>query len=156
MSATAMKQKSTAPMVSGLAPELNGKLIQQLGTSTLYLVDHGWRRKIATATIKSLFRPDVNVEEFPVDQILQGTNVALNACLVKAEDDPAIYLIDHNPAGNWTLFKRHIVNLWVYELYQFTSTVFPVPEIVLNAIPTGDPIVGPPPVGVHLVLTSPE
>jgi len=144
--ATATKTKA-ASVECGLRPEMNGTMIQLLGTSTIYLVDQGWRRKLADATITSLFKPDVEVEEFPVGEILQGSNVALNACLIKAEDDPAIYLVDHNPApGDWTLFKRHIVNPAVYELYQFGDNVSIVPEIVITAIPTGDPVVGPPPV----------
>jgi hypothetical protein len=144
MPATAAKQK-TAPVESGLKPELNGKMLQQLGTSAIYLVDHGWRRYLNDATIESTFKPDPSVEEFPVDEILLGSNVALHACLIKAEGNPAIYLVDHNPAaGDWTLFKRHIVSPYVYELYQFGSNVFIVPEIVIHAIPTGDPIVGPP------------
>lgn len=147
MAATATQKKAEASMACGLDPELNGKLLLQVGpTNSIYLVDHGWRRFVEDYTLKQLFKPEANIEEFPVDQILLGTPVARNACLVNSSNEPGspIYLIDHNPDGGWELFKRHIVNPGVYNLYQFTNKVFTVPEIVLQAIPTGDPIVGPP------------
>jgi hypothetical protein len=130
--------------VVSLRPELNGQLFRPPENERVWMIDGGQRRWITPAAFGSLFVSDPKIASFDVAPIAEGNPVADGAMLVKAPDDPRIFLIDRNPAGRPAIFKRHVVGMDVLRLYQFsTSSMVTLPAIVLDSVPTGDPLVGP-------------
>ena len=123
-------------MAAGVAPrpDLAGLRLKAPNDATLYLVDpDGFLRSIPNpATYNNLFR-DWNgvVISTDIPSISQGLNLTDGAVLVTASGTALVYLVSNG-------IKRWITSPATMDKYYFNwKTIFSVPHILVDSIPTG-------------------
>jgi hypothetical protein len=119
-------------------PEFAGLLARKRGTTPVYIVDrNGYRRLVPfPSTFINLFE-DSTLDQALLDadmvaEIAEGPALDEGAILIRGISSEAIYLMDQGR-------KRSITSQEVMEKYGFNEDyVIVVPQILLNAVPTGD------------------
>ncbi len=116
-------------------PEYNGFRIKKPGDPRIWLVDRGQKRHIPNpTTFNNLFRNWSYREVLDVDAIQTGSPISDGAVLGRATGEPAVFLIDQG-------IKRHIVSPATMDKYNFNwNRVYTLPRLVIDSMPTGDPI----------------
>ena len=115
-------------------PDLNGMRVKQPNQDHIYLIDEGKKRHIPDpTTYNNLFRSWEYFEDLDVNDIETGTSITPGAVLVSGDATPHVYLIDGG-------CKRHVTSPAVMDKYHFRWPTQPVPQAVIDAIPTGPAI----------------
>ena len=114
------------------APELNGYLLKDPDKPSIWLVLNGQRRQIPNvATINGLFVTNRTVhEDFHIDLIEKGDDIASGATLVKGDGSDPWYLL---PGGK---VKMWIKSETIFAQHQFRA-VTTVAQILVDSIPDG-------------------
>ncbi|PQO35827.1 hypothetical protein C5Y96_09265 [Blastopirellula marina] len=115
-----------------LRPDLNGVRVKLPNQPHIYLIDEGKKRHIPDPpTYNSLFRSwEGIVEDLDVNDIETGTTITPGSVIATGDATPHVYLIDGRS-------KRHIVSPAVMDKYHFRWPTQPVPQAVIDGIPTG-------------------
>ncbi|HUY90485.1 MAG TPA: hypothetical protein VMV10_17235 [Pirellulales bacterium] len=121
-----------------LQPELNGVKAksQDEGGEVVYLIDEGRKRLIPDhETYNTLFMDWGGiVQNLRLDEIETGPPISTGAALVQAEGQTAVWLIE---SGHKRRVDGHPETM---EKYRFKWPPAKVPPIVLDCIPTGNPV----------------
>jgi hypothetical protein len=119
------------------APELNGYLLKHPEKPEIYLILNGQRRLIPNVeTVNGLFVTNRTVhEDFHIELITKGDDIAAGATLVKGDG-----------ADPWYLLAGGKVKMWIrdaktFAQYQFRA-VSTVAQILINSIPDGPDVAG--------------
>lgn len=121
-------------------PEFNGLLVQVTGLPQVYLVINGYRRWIPNwDTFLNLFPSNASIKnDTGVILIAQGPDLSNGAVLAKSSADAKTYLVSNG-------MKMWIPNPTIFRRYQFNgSKVLTVAPVIMDAVPTGPDIQGPP------------
>ena len=120
------------------APELNGYLLKHPEKPAIYLILNGYRRQVPNVeTLNGLFVTNRTVhEDFHIDLITKGDDIASGATLVKGDGSDPWYLLPGK-------VKMWIPNEQIFAQHQFRA-VTTIPQILVNGIPDGDKIAGRP------------
>jgi hypothetical protein len=117
-------------------PELNGRRLQQVGDSAVYLVMDGMRHFIPDAdTYTNLFRSWDGISQVTdLQRISTGDQLSSGAILARAGNDNKVYLISSG-------VKRFITSPQVMDKYYFNwDKVISLPTVVVSSIPSGGDI----------------
>lgn len=116
------------------APELNGYLLKDPEKPAIYLILNGQRRQVPdVATVNGLFVTNRTVhEDFHIDLIEKGDDIASGATLVKGDGGDPWYLLPGK-------VKMWIKTEEIFAQYQFRA-VTSVAQILIESIPAGDPV----------------
>lgn len=121
-----------------LQPELNGVKARTHdgNVESLYLIDEGRKRLIPDhETYDRLFMDWGGiVQNLQLDEIETGPPISSGAALVQAEGQTAVWLIE---SGHKRRVDGHPE---VMEKYRFRWPPAKVPPVVLDCIPTGNPV----------------
>ena len=119
-----------------LRPELNGVRARTQGEEALYLIDEGRKRLIANhETYNTLFMDWGGiVQNLRLDDIETGPPISAGAVLAQAEGQNAVWLIDN---GHKRRVDGHTETI---DKYRFKWPPARLPPIVLECIPTGNPL----------------
>jgi hypothetical protein len=116
--------------------DLNGLRVKLPNRPEIYLVDRGYRRWIPNPfTYNNLFR-DWNgiVVDINITDISLGASFTSGAVLVRPDGSAPVYLVDNG-------VKRWITSPAAMDKYHFNwGRVYVIPPVVVNSIPTADPI----------------
>ena len=128
-------------------PELNGLLLQLPGNDKIYLVLNGYRCHVPdVTTLQGLFvnNPKI-VQDINIGLVSEGQPLSSGAITAKG---PAatIYLVSKG-VNVANVVKWGIPSMDVFNRYQFdTSKTQQVPQIVIDAVPTGPNVQPPSPI----------
>ena len=120
-----------------LRPDLNGLRFQEPGQVAIYLIDgEGQKRHIPDPpTYDALFRTWEGVQQnVPLSEVDLGVTITPGAVLAMGKARPEVYLIDHGQ-------KRHVVNPASMDKYHFRWPTTEIDQIILDSIPSGNPII---------------
>lgn len=124
--------------VPTLQPELNGVKARapSEGPEAIYLIDEGRKRLIPDhETYDRLFMDWGGiVQNLRLEEIETGPPISSGAALVQAEGQTAVWLIE---SGHKRRVDGHPE---VMEKYRFRWPPAKVPPVVLDCIPTGNPV----------------
>jgi len=138
MSTKARSSMLEEAKVPTLQPELNGVKARTHdgNVESLYLIDEGRKRLIPDhETYDRLFMDWGGiVQNLQLDEIETGPPISSGAALVQAEGQTAVWLIE---SGHKRRVDGHPE---VMEKYRFRWPPAKVPPVVLDCIPTGNPI----------------
>jgi len=121
-------------------PQLNGTLRQAPNTAPVYLVINGLLCWIPDPqTMTNLITPGAKIVSDPnLDEISPGTPLTSGAVLAKGPGDEPTFLVSNG-------VKMWVPNPTIWGIYQFNwGMVVQVPQVVIDSIPTGPDIEGPP------------
>jgi hypothetical protein len=119
-----------------LRPELNGVRARTQGDDRVYLIDEGRKRLIPDhATYDSLFMDWGGiVQNLRLDEIEAGPPVSSGAVLAQANGQTSVWLIE---SGHKRRVDGHPETM---DKYRFKWPPAKLPPIVLECIPTGNPV----------------
>ena len=113
------------------APQLNGYLLKHPESPAIYLILNGLRCQVPDpATLVGLFVTNRQVhEDFHIDLITKGDDIAVGASLVKGDGSPQQYFLP----GKVKMWIRDLTTFSQYQFRQVTT----IPQILINSIPDG-------------------
>jgi hypothetical protein len=122
--------------MSGLRPELNGVRARIQGEDDVYLIDEGRKRLIPDReTYNTLFMDWGGiVQNLRLDEIETGPPISTGAVLARVAGQSAIWLIDRG-------HKRRVGgHPEIMDKYRFKWPPVELPPVVVECIPTGNPV----------------
>ncbi len=119
-----------------LRPELNGVRARAQGDDRVYLIDEGRKRLIPDHdTYNALFMDWGGiVQNLHLEEIENGPPMSSGAVLAQANGETAVWLID---SGHKRRVDGHPETM---DKYRFKWPPAKLPPIVLDSIPTGNPV----------------
>lgn len=116
----------------------DGARVTVPGAATVYVVDRGALRPVTGGAHEALwpsFRGIVEIESVPGGSL--GARLDDETCLVKAPDDPAVWLLDRGAT-----VRRHVSDLHVFgSKWAFSwAKVRSMPLAEIEALPVGEPV----------------
>jgi hypothetical protein len=116
--------------------DLNGRRVKHPEQASVYVIDTGFKRLIATPQIfNRLFASWASIEPIAeLDSIPSGPALSDGAVLATTEGGDKIYLVDRG-------VRRLIGSDQVFEKYGFDrKKIAVVPPLVLESVPAGRPL----------------
>jgi hypothetical protein len=119
-----------------LRPELNGVRARAQGDDRVYLIDEGRKRLIPDQdTYNTLFMDWGGiVQNLRLEEIESGPPVSSGAVLAQADGQTSVWLIE---GGHKRRVDGHAETM---DKYRFKWPPAKLPPIVLDSIPTGNPV----------------
>ncbi|PCN46188.1 hypothetical protein B9C88_01370 [Brevibacillus laterosporus] len=118
----------------------NGLRVKVVDEPTVFLIMDGKKRGIVSETVYfRLFRSWDGIQSFlSLDGIPDGPVINENTQLIKYQNNPTVYLIDHE---NGRTVKRGFVSEAAFNKYSFDwNKIITLPDSLQNTIPDGTPI----------------
>jgi hypothetical protein len=122
-----------------LSPILNGLIYYIPGQPEIYWIDDGYARHIPDeATYHGVFGGSPNKQAYPtlLADVLAGPPIAGGTQLVRAGNDPEIYLVEGKT-------KRWIPTEWIKTALQLNGTVHSLPLATVNSFASGPDFAAP-------------
>lgn len=118
----------------------NGLRVKVVDEPTVFIIMDGKKRGIVSAEVYSrLFRSWDGIQSFlSLDGIPDGQVINENTQLIKYQNNPTVYLVDHE---NGRTVKRGFVSEAVFNKYSFDwNKIITLPASMQNTIPDGTSI----------------
>ncbi|QDX94102.1 hypothetical protein EEL30_18505 [Brevibacillus laterosporus] len=118
----------------------NGLRVKVVDEATVFLIMDGKKRGIVSSEVYvRLFRSWDGIQSFlSLDGIPDGQVINENTQLIKYQNNPTVYLVDHE---NGRTVKRGFVSAEVFNKYSFDwNKIITLPDSMQNIIPDGTPI----------------